>query len=113
MANFQHTPVLLEEVLAALRPRAGGRYLDGTVGGGGHAAAILRTSSPDGYLVGCDQDEMAVAAAKERLRSEGFVENGTPVAARPEPPQPPRFELHRVNFADVASVTQPGSFDGV
>lgn len=95
MANFQHTPVLLEEVLEALKPRPRGRYLDGTIGGAGHAAAILRASAPDGYLVGCDQDALAITAATERLAE--FTG---------------RFELHRVNFADVASVTQLGSFDG-
>ena len=56
MAGFEHKPVLVDEVLAALKPRAGRRYIDGTVGGAGHATRILQASSPDGYLIGFDQD---------------------------------------------------------
>ena len=67
MAEFIHRPVLRAEVLAALQPRAGGRYADGTVGGGGHAAAILAASSPDGWLAGCDRDAAAVEALIEGL----------------------------------------------
>jgi len=58
---------MVAEVLAALSIRAGGRYVDGNIGGGGHAEAILRASEPDGRLYGCDRDERAVAAARDRL----------------------------------------------
>src|SRR5947207_1120568 len=66
-----HVPVLLEETLAALAPRAGGRYVDGTVGLGGHAEALLKRSSPAGVLLGLDRDPQALAAAEKRLRRFG------------------------------------------
>jgi 16S rRNA (cytosine1402-N4)-methyltransferase len=66
-----HEPVLLEECLAALDIQRGGRYVDCTVGGGGHAAAILEEASPGGRLLGIDADPRAVKAARGRLRSYG------------------------------------------
>ncbi|MDZ4717185.1 MAG: 16S rRNA (cytosine(1402)-N(4))-methyltransferase RsmH, partial [Roseiflexaceae bacterium] len=62
-----HQPVLLAEVLAGLAARAGGRYIDGTLGGGGHSAAILEASSPDGSILGIDTDQEALAAARATL----------------------------------------------
>jgi len=66
-----HTPVLLQEVLKALQPRAGGVYIDGTVGAGGHAAAILAASAPDGQLFGFDQDRAALQIAGKQLATFG------------------------------------------
>jgi 16S rRNA (cytosine1402-N4)-methyltransferase len=62
-----HVPVLQEEVLALLQPRPGGRYLDATVGLGGHAEAILQASAPSGTLLGVDRDGEALALARQRL----------------------------------------------
>ena len=58
-------------MLTALQPSAGGRYIDGTLGAGGHAAGILEASSPDGQLLGLDLDPVAIAMAAKRLRSYG------------------------------------------
>jgi 16S rRNA (cytosine1402-N4)-methyltransferase len=69
--TVMHEPVLLEECLAALDIQRGGRYVDCTVGGGGHAAAILEEASPGGRLLGIDADPRAVKAARGRLRSYG------------------------------------------
>ncbi len=62
-----HIPVLIREVLATLRPKAEGKYLDSTVGGGGHAEAILESAGPPSHLVGIDKDPEAIAVARSRL----------------------------------------------
>jgi 16S rRNA (cytosine1402-N4)-methyltransferase len=66
-----HKPVLLTEVITTLQPHSGGIYIDGTVGAGGHAAATLKASAPDGQLYGLDQDESALELAGERLSDFG------------------------------------------
>jgi len=96
VAAYLHKPVMVAEVLSALRPRAGGRYVDGTVGGGGHAAALLKAGEPIGFLFGCDRDGAALEAAAERLA----VFAG-------------RFELRRGNFAELAEWIEAGSCEGV
>ena len=96
MPEHTHRPVMVTEVLAALRPVPGGRYVDGTIGGGGHAAAILAASSPSGWLYGCDRDGAALEAAASKL-AECFG----------------RFELRQGSFADLAEWVPPNSCDGV
>jgi 16S rRNA (cytosine1402-N4)-methyltransferase len=96
MDDFDHKPVMVAETLAGLELRSGGRYIDGTVGGGGHAEAMLERSSPNGWLLGFDRDGVAIEAARARLaRFAG------------------RFELRQENFAETADWAEPGSFDGV
>jgi 16S rRNA (cytosine1402-N4)-methyltransferase len=65
--TFRHVSVMEEEVLNFLEPHYGGIYLDGTLGGGGHARLILEASSPDGILIGLDHDAAALDAAKKNL----------------------------------------------
>jgi len=91
-----HKPVIVTEVLAALKPKPGGRYADGTLGGAGHAAAILAASSPNGWLCGCDRDGAAIEAARQRLAQ--FAD---------------RLEVRQGNFADLVDWVAPGSCDGV
>ncbi len=88
--------MLLDEVLTALSPKDGGVYADGTVGGAGHAAAILAASSPTGWLYGCDRDGLALEAAGERLK-----------------PYEGRHELRRGNFAELCGWVPAGACDGV
>ena len=62
---------MADEVLRFLDPHRGGAYLDGTLGGAGHARLILEATSPDGILVGMDRDAEALAAAKNNLAAFG------------------------------------------
>jgi 16S rRNA (cytosine1402-N4)-methyltransferase len=96
VADFIHKPVLLAEVVESLHIRPGSLCLDGTVGGGGHAAAILKASAPNGRLFGCDRDGSAVAAARARLSE-----------------FPGRFEIRQGNYADAAEWVEPESCDAV
>jgi 16S rRNA (cytosine1402-N4)-methyltransferase len=67
MATTAHIPVMLNEVLAALDVRPGGRYVDCTLGGAGHAEAILERAQPGGTLLGIDADPAAIERGRERL----------------------------------------------
>ena len=69
--SARHVPVLLDEVLEALAPRPGGRYLDGTLGLGGHSAAILARAGDNAELCGLDRDAEALGVAKEHLAAWG------------------------------------------
>lgn len=66
-----HVPVLVDEVLTYLAPRAGALIVDATIGDGGHAEAVLRRIAPAGRLIGLDRDGDAIAQAEERLRPFG------------------------------------------
>ncbi|PYS38620.1 MAG: 16S rRNA (cytosine(1402)-N(4))-methyltransferase [Acidobacteria bacterium] len=68
---MQHIPVLLDEVIQFLNPKPGGRFIDATLGGGGHTRAILERTAPDGIVLGIDQDESALSSAKAMLESFG------------------------------------------
>ncbi len=85
------------EAVNALKPAPGGRFADGTIGGGGHAEKILDASSPTGWLFGCDRDGDAVEAAQRRLAAK-FAG---------------RFEIRRANFSEMDEWMPAGSCDGV
>ena len=85
--DLSHASVLLREAVDLLAPRPGGVYVDGTLGGGGHAEEILRRSAPDGILIGMDQDREAVARSGERLAGYGG-----------------RVLLRQANFRDLEQV---------
>jgi 16S rRNA (cytosine1402-N4)-methyltransferase len=80
-------PVMQREVIESLRCGPGGIYVDGTVGGGGHAGEILRHSAPDGLLIGLDVDDDALRESGERLRPFGS-----------------RKILVKGNFADIDTI---------
>ncbi len=84
-----HQSVLLQEAIEALRPQPGGLYIDGTVGAGGHAAALLAASAPTGQLYGFDQDEHALALARNELEQFGH-----------------RVHLFHANFDQLTQVVQ-------
>lgn len=94
--QIPHIPVLYDEALRLLDPRPDGRYIDGTVGAGGHAAGILEASGPDGALLGLDADADALALARERLARFGA-----------------RVTLVHANFADLAGVARAHGFSAV
>ncbi len=71
MKDSLHKPVLYKEIIHALQPRNPGRYIDGTVGAGGHARGILEACAPDGCLLGLDLDPEALAVARETLAPYG------------------------------------------
>lgn len=94
-----HEPVMLEEVVQSLRCGSGGIYVDGTLGGGGHARAILERSAPDGLLIGIDRDFDAIAASEKSLQPFGR-----------------RKILVKGNFADIGNILtnlEIGEVDGV
>jgi len=94
----RHVPVMLGEVLRFLQPSAGGHYVDGTLGGGGHTQAILEQSAPDGKVLGIDIDAQAIAGVRERLSD--YVNNG-------------RLVLVHGNFAELARIVHEAGFVSV
>jgi 16S rRNA (cytosine1402-N4)-methyltransferase len=90
---------MVREVIDLLRPEPQKRYLDGTLGGGGHTQEILTHSSPDGEVLGLDLDDVALAAAAQRLRE---FES--------------RLTIRQANFAAARSILSEigwGSVDGI
>ncbi|MDW7659630.1 MAG: 16S rRNA (cytosine(1402)-N(4))-methyltransferase [Bacillota bacterium] len=89
VSDFAHQPVLAAEVITLLNIKPDGCYVDCTLGGGGHASAIMDRLGAGGILIGIDQDSDALAAAKKRLE-----QNNSPAG----------YALHKGNFADLGSI---------
>ena len=112
VSSLAHTPVLLNETIEALAVQAGGRYIDCTVGGGGHAAAILENSSPGGQLLGIDDDpeydfspvhgilfDLGLSSLQLNGGGRGFsFQNDAPLDMRFNPEQ-------RVSAADIVNTS--------
>lgn len=99
LTSAQHTTVLQREAVELLQPRPGGVYVDGTLGGGGHAEELLKRSGPDGVVVGLDQDSDAIGRSRARLASFGA-----------------RAVIGQENFRNMAAALQTlgiGMVDGI
>jgi 16S rRNA (cytosine1402-N4)-methyltransferase len=92
---YGHTPVLLDEVIRFLEPQRGGRFIDATLGAGGHTRAILERTAPDGSVLAIDQDESALEKARETLAEFGA-----------------RVIFVHSNFREIASVAEASGFAG-
>ena len=92
----QHIPVMPVEVVAALQPRPGGRYIDATAGGGGHTALLLEHSEPGGQVLAIDTDPQALKRIAERLS---------------EPIRDGRLILAHGNFAELKSIAEDAGFE--
>ncbi|MDR0841078.1 MAG: 16S rRNA (cytosine(1402)-N(4))-methyltransferase RsmH [Christensenellaceae bacterium] len=95
-AEFHHIPIMLEETLALLSPQRGGVFVDGTLGGGGHAEAVLHRLPEGSRLYGIDRDGAAIAAASERLAPFGD-----------------RFTALRGNFFDMRELLAAQGVQGI
>ncbi|MCB9796199.1 MAG: 16S rRNA (cytosine(1402)-N(4))-methyltransferase RsmH [Alphaproteobacteria bacterium] len=96
MSDFTHRSVLLAEAVALISPRPGGVYVDCTLGGGGHAEALLEASGPGGRILGIDRDPRAIRSASERLARFGA-----------------RFEAVLGSFGDLPRILADRGLDAV
>jgi 16S rRNA (cytosine1402-N4)-methyltransferase len=93
-----HIPVMLKESMDFINVRPKMAYVDGTVGNGGFAQEILRRSSPDGFLIGIDNDQMAVNDVREKLEAD-FNKN--------------RFKIFYSNFSEIDLIVKEAGFDKI
>jgi 16S rRNA (cytosine1402-N4)-methyltransferase len=94
--KLEHVPVLLHEAVDLLAPKAGGVYVDGTLGAGGHASEILKRSAPDGMLIGMDRDAEAVDRCRASLAAYGA-----------------RVLLRQANYRDMPAVLSDLGYETV
>lgn len=90
--DFQHLPVMLSEVIETLAPAGDKIFVDATAGLGGHLIEIARQLGPNGFAIGIDQDDAALAICRRRLQEAGFDFKC------------PRIELIQGNFEDIAQI---------
>ena len=91
--ELHHEPVMTPEIMLALNVQPGGRYIDGTLGEGGHSREILRAADPGGQVLGLDADAEAITVATERLAEYGDS-----------------FRAVNVNFRDVRATALQHEF---
>jgi 16S rRNA (cytosine1402-N4)-methyltransferase len=96
VADRTHQPIMVGEVLRGLRPVPGEVAVDCTLGGGGHAQAILERLQPGGRLIGLDVDPLELPRTEARLRASGFG--------------PATFTAHHANFSGLPQVL---AFEGL
>jgi len=89
----EHEPVLYQEVLFYLQPIAGGKYIDGTVGAGGHTQGLIELSEPTGRVLGLDRDAEAISYCRRRLEAAGG-----------------RVTLVQANYADMSQIALENDF---
>ncbi|MGI6308860.1 MAG: 16S rRNA (cytosine(1402)-N(4))-methyltransferase RsmH [Dethiobacteria bacterium] len=94
--NYRHTPVMLSEVLKFLQPSPGKIIVDATLGGGGHAAAIIKQLLPTGKLVGIDCDQDALQAAQKRLSAFDGA-----------------FQVVKANFREIKEISWQLGFEAI
>ena len=91
---YEHTPVLLNEVLYFLQPSKGQNFVDATLGGGGYSKAILQKISPNGKLLSIDLDEEAIKNQNENIKNQNWI-------------------LHRGNFRDIDKIVKHHHFKNI
>ncbi len=103
---YEHVPVLLDEVIKYLEPRAGQNFIDATLGGGGYSEAILRQTGPNGRLLAIDLDNDAIANFQQQAKQ---LQNRISHLSG-------RLILHHGNFAQIDKITAHHGFpppDGI
>jgi 16S rRNA (cytosine1402-N4)-methyltransferase len=103
MAGERHVPVLLQDAIRFLNVRAGGTYVDATLGFAGHATAIARELGATGRIIGFDRDPEALELARAKFQALSEELGG----------QMPQWELHGEAFSSMGSTIAKGSLDGL
>lgn len=98
MASYQHTPVLLHEVLEYLQPSVGGSFIDATLGGGGYTQALMEAVGVKGKVLSLDLDVDAITNFELRISNHALREQVT---------------VRQGNFKDIAAIAQEHGFTGV